>query len=104
MDNIKLSKSEEDINKTAAILKVMASPSRFKILCVLQNEALSVSDICRQAGLLQPNASQHLDTLKNKNIVESHRNGNKVLYRVRNTSVLRLIDNMQTVFCPDSIN
>jgi len=77
----------------------MAHPLRLKILCALQNEELPVLEIVEQVGSSQSNISQHIDILRTKEIVESRRDGNKILCKVKDREILKLVSHMQEVFC-----
>jgi len=77
----------------------MAHPLRWKILCSLGDKELSVGEIVERAGTSQSNISQHLEQLRNKNIVVSRREANRIFYSVRNDEVLKLIVQMRTVLC-----
>jgi len=90
---------EEDVTLTANVLKAMAHPLRWKILCSLGDNELSVGEIVERAGTSQSNISQHLEQLRNKNIVVSRRDANRIFYSVRNAEVLKLIGQMRTVLC-----
>ena len=50
--------------------------------CLSQGER-SVSDLSREASCQVPNMSQHLAVLRSAGLVESRREGNTVLYRLR---------------------
>ncbi|HIM58303.1 MAG TPA: ArsR family transcriptional regulator [Gammaproteobacteria bacterium] len=99
MSEMTLLEREEDIEKATKALKAMAHPLRLKILCVLKNDELPVLEIVRQVGSSQSNISQHIDILRTKDIVESRRDGNKILCKVKDTKILKLVANMQEVFC-----
>ncbi len=96
---IKLLEEEEDIYKATRALKAMAHPLRLKILCVLKEDELPVLEIVEQVGSSQSNISQHIDILRTKNIIESRRDGNKILCKIKDTKILQLIANMQMIFC-----
>jgi len=91
--------SEEEITLTADALKAMGHPLRWKILCTLGNAEMSVGEIVEKIGTSQSNVSQHLDQLRNKNIVISRRDANRIYYRVRNEKLLQLIGTMRDVLC-----
>ena len=96
--------SEEGAHLTANALKAMAHPLRWKILCTLGNNELSVGEIVEKTGTSQSNISQHLDQLKNKHILTSRKEANRVFYRIRNDQLLMLIDTMREVLCPANLN
>jgi DNA-binding transcriptional ArsR family regulator len=90
---------EEDINRASRSLKAMSHPLRLKILCTLGAQEVSVQDIVDSVGTSQSNISQHLAILRDKGILASRKDANKVYYRVGDTRTLRLIGMMQEVFC-----
>ena len=89
----------EDVNRASEILKAMAHPIRLKVLCSIKDQEVSVSDIVDLVGSSQSNISQHIDILRSKGIVESRREGNRILCRVSDLDILELISHMKTVFC-----
>ena len=95
--------TEEGAILTANALKAMAHPLRWKILCSLGSNEMSVGEIVEKTGTSQSNISQHLDQLKNKHILASRKEANRVYYRIRNEQLLMLIDTMRTVLCPANL-
>jgi DNA-binding transcriptional ArsR family regulator len=83
MSDMTLLEKDEDIEKATKALKAMAHPLRLKILCALKNDELPVLEIVKQVGSSQSNISQHIDILRTKGIVESRRDGNKILCKVK---------------------
>lgn len=96
--------SNEDTALTANALKAMAHPLRWKILCSLGDDELSVGEIVARTGTSQSNISQHLEQLRNKNIVTSRKEANRIYYRIRNGQLLTLIGTMRTVLCPANLD
>ncbi|MGD2083083.1 MAG: metalloregulator ArsR/SmtB family transcription factor [Chromatiales bacterium] len=94
----------EDPALTANALKAMAHPLRWKILCTLGDRELSVGEIVEQTGTSQSNISQHLEQLRNKNIVVSRKEANRIYYRIRSRQLLDLIGIMREVLCPANLN
>ena len=90
---------EENINKASRALKAMGHPLRLKILCVIGEKELPVMDIVRQVGTTQSNISQHIDILREKEIIISRREGSKILCKVRDHNILQLMEVMQNTFC-----
>ena len=91
---------EEDIERASRSLKAMSHPLRLKILCTLGDQEISVQDIVEQVGTSQSNISQHLAILRDKGILASRKDANRVYYRVGDSRTLRLISMMREVFCP----
>ncbi|MCW8890077.1 MAG: metalloregulator ArsR/SmtB family transcription factor [Sedimenticola sp.] len=94
----------ENTTLTANALKAMAHPLRWKILCSLGDAELSVGEIVERTGTSQSNISQHLEQLRNKNIVVSRKEANRIYYRIRNGQLLTLIGTMRTVLCPANLD
>ncbi len=90
---------EEDLERASRSLKAMSHPLRLKILCVLGNREVSVQEIVDSVGTSQSNISQHLAILRDKGILASRKDANRVYYRVGDARTLRLIEMMQEVFC-----
>jgi ArsR family transcriptional regulator len=97
-----LSTRDDDIDRASNSLKAMSHPLRLKILCILGEREISVQDIVDAVGTSQSNISQHLAILRDKGIIASRKEANRVYYRVQDARTLRLISMMQDVFCPFS--
>ena len=94
---------DEDIERASRSLKAMSHPLRLKILCTLGNREISVQDIVEHVGTSQSNISQHLAILRDKGILLSRKDANRVYYKVGDTRTLRLIDMMREVFCTSEL-
>ncbi|QCU90814.1 ArsR/SmtB family transcription factor [Thiomicrorhabdus sediminis] len=90
---------EENINKASKALKAMGHPLRLKILCVIGEKELPVMDIVNKVGTTQSNISQHIDILREKEIITSRRDGSRILCKVRDHNILQLMEAMQQTFC-----
>ena len=89
----------KDIEIASRSLKAMSHPLRLKILCTLGSQEISVQGIVDNVGTSQSNISQHLAILRDKGILSSRKEANRVFYRVGDARTLRLIGMMQEVFC-----
>ncbi|MBK1643657.1 transcriptional regulator [Thiocapsa imhoffii] len=98
------SPEDENTTLTANALKAMAHPLRWKILCSLGDKELSVGEIVDRTGTSQSNISQHLEQLRNKNIVVARKEANRIYYRIRNDQLLDLIGIMRDVLCPANLD
>ena len=72
----------------ADVLKTLASPRRLEILHLLARGPMEVGRLAEAIGTTQPNASQHLATLRAAGIVEADRNGREVRYRLADPDVM----------------
>lgn len=91
--------NEADIQQAAQAIKAIAHPLRLKILCVLGDQEISVQDIVEQVGTSQSNISQHLAILREKGVLLTRKDANRVYYRVGDARTLQLIGMMREVFC-----
>lgn len=90
---------DADIDRASRSLKAMSHPLRLKILCTLGDQEVSVQEIVDQVGTSQSNISQHLAILRDKGILASRKDANRVYYRVSDARTLQLIGMMREVFC-----
>jgi DNA-binding transcriptional ArsR family regulator len=97
--DIDLLAGDEDIERASRSLKAMSHPLRLKILCTLGDQEVSVQEIVEHVGTSQSNISQHLAILRDKGILASRKDANRVFYRVSDARTLRLIGMMREVFC-----
>jgi len=93
---------DDDIERASRSLKAMSHPLRLKILCTLGDQEVSVQEIVDHVGTSQSNISQHLAILRDKGILASRKDANRVYYRVSDSRTLRLIGMMREVFCNHS--
>lgn len=99
VENFDLIQHDSDIERAAFALKAMSHPLRLKILCAVGEKELAVQDIVDCVGTTQSNVSQHLAKLRDKNILASRRDANRIYYRVKDERTLKLIEMMRDVFC-----
>jgi ubiquinone/menaquinone biosynthesis C-methylase UbiE/DNA-binding MarR family transcriptional regulator len=63
-------------------LRLLADPSRLRILLLVESEELSVAELQEILGMGQSRISTHLAQLKQAGLVEDRRNGKSILYRL----------------------
>jgi DNA-binding transcriptional ArsR family regulator len=90
---------DEHIDQAARALKAMSHPLRLKILCVLGDKEISVQEIVDAVGTTQSNISQHLAILRDKEVLRTRKDANRVYYRIGDPRTLKLIELMRDVFC-----
>jgi len=90
---------EEQVETAARALKAISHPLRLKILCVVGDQEVCVQDIVEAVGTSQSNISQHLAILRNKSVLATRKDANRVFYRVADRRTLQLIVMMREVFC-----
>lgn len=90
---------QEHIELAARALKSMSHPLRLKILCVIGAEEACVQEIVDAVGTSQSNISQHLAILREKGVLLTRKDANRVYYRVGDSRTLQLIGMIREVFC-----
>jgi rhodanese-related sulfurtransferase/DNA-binding transcriptional ArsR family regulator len=81
----------------ARVGKALASGRRIELLDVLANGERTVDELARQVGLSVPNASQHLQVLRQAGLVAARRDGNSIYYRLAAPEVFELWRALRTV-------
>ncbi len=71
----------------ARIGAALASPKRLELLDLLAQGERSVEAVAEQASMTMANTSQHLQGLRQARLVESRRDGTRVLYRLADDTV-----------------
>lgn len=99
LNPVELIDKEEHIEQASRAMKAMSHPLRLKILCVLGDREVSVQDIVENVGTSQSNISQHLAILRDKGVLRTRKDANRVYYRVGDPRTLKLISLMRDVFC-----
>jgi DNA-binding transcriptional ArsR family regulator len=90
---------QEQIETAARALKAISHPLRLKALCVIGDGEVCVQDIVEAVGTSQSNISQHLAILRDKGVLLTRKDANRVYYRVGDQRTLQLIVMMREVFC-----
>jgi ArsR family transcriptional regulator, lead/cadmium/zinc/bismuth-responsive transcriptional repressor len=75
----------------AGIFKLLADPTRLKIVSALLEYELCVGDISALTELSQSSVSHHLKTLREANLVTCKRQGKKAYYSLADSHVTALL-------------
>ncbi|MDX1638509.1 MAG: metalloregulator ArsR/SmtB family transcription factor [Balneolaceae bacterium] len=73
----------------ANIVKAMSNPHRLEILELLAQRRFSVTEIAEETAISGANASQHLQVLKQAQLVSTQREGNHVYYGLAGENVYK---------------
>lgn len=88
----------EQIEVTATAVKAIAHPLRLKLICLIADRELSVQELVEAVGTTQSNISQHLTMMRDKGILRSRKDANRVYYRVGDARTLQLVGMLNEVF------
>ena len=83
---------EQFLQLQADVLRAMSHPARLQILLLLQGGERCVCEFEPLLGLRQPNISQHLAALRAANLVNTRRDGLRVMYSIADPAILAVID------------
>jgi DNA-binding transcriptional ArsR family regulator len=86
--------SDEVVELIARRFRVMADPTRIKLLDRLRAGEASVQELTEAVGGTQQNVSKHLGVLADAGIVARRKDGNFTRYRVVDEGVFRLCEDV----------
>lgn len=82
----------------AGVFKVLAHPTRIHVIETLRARELSVGQILEQVRVEPANLSQHLSLLRHNHLVVTRKEGNQVLYSLRDPLLIEVLDAMRQYF------
>ena len=85
----------------ARTLKHISHPLRLLVICLLSNREMFVGELLEKLGTTKGNISQHLRILADNGLIAHRRDGNKIIYRIQDKKLVRLLDAMKKLYCPD---
>jgi ArsR family transcriptional regulator len=81
----------------AKVAKALAHPTRIAILEMLRRGEICVCEMSPELEASQANVSQHLAVLRDSNLVIARRDGTRMMYRVTDERVFRVLDLMGSI-------
>jgi len=81
----------EQAAAAAEMLRLVADPTRLRLLWLLGQHELDVSSLTARAGVARPAVSQHLARLRLGGLVTVRRDGRRMVYRARGGHVRSLV-------------
>jgi ArsR family transcriptional regulator len=86
-----LAGERREAGRVAGRLKVLADPTRLALLRQLVHEPTSVTELANGFRLAQPTVSAHIRLLREAGLLESSRDGARVLYTAPRDRVSQLL-------------
>jgi DNA-binding transcriptional ArsR family regulator len=83
--------SGAQIEIAVTALRMLADPTRLRLLWLLGTGGYDVSSLAAAVGAARPSVSQHLTKLKLAGLVTMHREGRRAIYTTRGGHVKRLV-------------
>jgi len=81
----------------AKVAKALAHPTRIALLEILRRGEVCVCEMSPELEASQANVSQHLAALRASNLVVARRDGTRMMYRVTDERVFRVLDLMGSI-------
>ena len=82
----------------AEVFRALSHPTRIHIVETLRSGELSVTAILDRVKVEPANLSQHLSVLRLKQLVSTRKDGNQVLYSLRDPLLIDVLDTMRVYF------
>jgi DNA-binding transcriptional ArsR family regulator len=79
-----------EFDEAVAVLKLLADPTRLRIIWALLHGEHSVNQLADHVGARPPAVSQHLSKLRFAHLVRVRRDGNRLFYALENDHIERL--------------
>jgi len=90
---------QANASRAAAVLKAMANQHRLVILCLLNGNELSVSEINEALDIPQSTLSQHLSVLRKDELVTTRRDAQTIYYALASKEVKGIISTLYELYC-----
>lgn len=82
---------------TAGVCRALSDPKRLMILYGLADRPRSVGELAELLEVSQSNVSQHLALLRDRGLVDTERDANRVIYTLRHPGLVAAIDLLRSV-------
>jgi ArsR family transcriptional regulator len=82
----------------AEFFKALAHPLRIQIIDALREGERGVNELAERLGVEPTTVSQQLAVLRSRNIVYGRKEGNYVLYTVKDPMIFTLLDDARRIF------
>lgn len=92
--------SPEAIESVSAWLRVIADPTRIRLMQLLNAGSSSVQGLACQLGTSRPNISKHLGVLRQAGIVRRRKVGSHALYELVDWSGWWMVEQASTTIAP----
>ncbi|MDD3593563.1 MAG: metalloregulator ArsR/SmtB family transcription factor [Candidatus Gastranaerophilales bacterium] len=91
------------VNDYVKIFDALSHPIRLKIVCGLVHaERCNVGTMSQRLGVSQSLISQHVNILKNAEIIKGYREGNVIWYKLENDLARKLLTNIEINICDEN--
>jgi DNA-binding transcriptional ArsR family regulator len=88
---------QEIIELHSGICSALADPKRIMILYTLADGPHNVTELSEDLGLPQPTTSRHLKVLRERDMVNTERDGPSVIYTLTDPKLIQALDLLREV-------
>jgi DNA-binding transcriptional ArsR family regulator len=89
---------EQEITQLhGGVCSALADPTRIRILYCLSEHSCNVTEMSEELGIPQSTASRHLKVLRERDLVETEREGTSVIYTLRDRRLIDALDLLRAV-------
>ncbi len=99
MNDMDISKLQDNASRASVLLKTMANEWRLLILCHLAEKERSVSELERLIGLNQSALSQHLAILRREQLVKTRREAQSIYYSLASDEAAQIMGTLYNLYC-----
>jgi len=89
----------EQAKRASELMKALSHETRLMILCLLNEQEMSVTEIEQIVGVPQATVSQQLARLRLERFVATRREGRMIYYRIADSEVAAVVESLYDVFC-----
>ncbi len=97
--SINLDLMKASAKKASNLMKVLANEDRLLLLCQISLGEKSVGDLEGLLDIHQPTLSQQLTVLREEGLVNTRRDGKKILYTLASVEVMAVMQVLYEQFC-----
>jgi DNA-binding transcriptional ArsR family regulator len=88
--------------QAVSTLKLLANEDRLLLLCQLSQGEMCVSELEEVLDIRQPTLSQQLGVLRTEGVVNTRRDGKRVVYSIADRDLLQVLETLYGLYCPKS--
>ncbi|NLO07452.1 MAG: winged helix-turn-helix transcriptional regulator [candidate division WS1 bacterium] len=97
-----MSDTRDSVESLAELFRTLGHPLRLQILMQIIEGEFCVQEIGERLDRNQPNISQHLSVLRDRNVVTPERQGKRVCYRMADERIAAIVKNALEIMSSES--
>jgi DNA-binding transcriptional ArsR family regulator len=98
-NSINIQAMQAQANKATSLLSAMCNENRLLILCQLIDGERTVNELTALLNAAQPTVSQHLALLRERELVQSRKQGQTRYYSLAGSKARDILQTLQSLYC-----